>query len=90
MLSHLNDAKTITVPPVNLLQPQEESPVGPAEEEGEPPPAAPAGPRRGHGRGRRVKGRRPGAAAAAAAASKNKGEREINRTDHVEGEDVFW
>ncbi|XP_074529150.1 PR domain zinc finger protein 15 isoform X2 [Halichoeres trimaculatus] len=73
MLSHLNDAKTVAVPPVNSLLPQEESPVGPVEEEGEPPPAAPPGPRRGHGRGRRVKGRRPGAAAAAAAATnKNK------------------
>ncbi|XP_041658203.1 PR domain zinc finger protein 15 [Cheilinus undulatus] len=63
MLSHLHEVKTVTMPPV------EESLMSPVEEEGEPPPAAPAGPRRGQGRGRRVKGRKLGAAAAA---SKNK------------------
>uniref|UniRef100_A0A665W1P7 PR/SET domain 15 n=1 Tax=Echeneis naucrates TaxID=173247 RepID=A0A665W1P7_ECHNA len=49
------------------LLPQEDSPVG-AEEEASSPPAAQPGPRRGQGRGRRAKGRRPGAV------SKNKGE----------------
>ncbi|XP_060911911.1 PR domain zinc finger protein 15 [Labrus mixtus] len=61
-LSHLDEVQTVTMSPV------EES-LGPVEEEGDPPPAAPPGPRRGPGRGRRAKGRRPGAASAA---SKNK------------------
>uniref|UniRef100_A0A3Q1GWF4 PR/SET domain 15 n=1 Tax=Acanthochromis polyacanthus TaxID=80966 RepID=A0A3Q1GWF4_9TELE len=59
MLIHLSEAKTVTVLPVDLLLPQEES----------CPPAAQPGPRRGQSRGRRAKGRRPGATAAA---SKNK------------------
>ncbi|XP_044077391.1 PR domain zinc finger protein 15 isoform X2 [Siniperca chuatsi] len=68
MLSHLDEVKTVTVLPVDPLLPQEESLVGPGEEEGDPPAARP-GPKRGQGRGRRAKGRRPGATATA---SKNK------------------
>lgn len=74
LLSHLDGVKTATVLPVDPLLPQDESLVGPDEEDGDPP-AAPPGPKRGPGRGRRAKGRRPGAAAAAA--SRNKGEEEI-------------
>uniref|UniRef100_A0A671VG49 PR/SET domain 15 n=1 Tax=Sparus aurata TaxID=8175 RepID=A0A671VG49_SPAAU len=46
--------------PVDPLLPQE---VGPDEDEGDPPAAQPV-PKRAQGRGRRAKGRRPGAAAA--------------------------
>uniref|UniRef100_A0A8C4EU95 PR/SET domain 15 n=1 Tax=Dicentrarchus labrax TaxID=13489 RepID=A0A8C4EU95_DICLA len=70
MLSHLDEGKTVTVLSVDPLLPQEESLVGPDEEEADPPAAQP-GPKRGQGRGRRAKGRRPGATAAA---SKHKGE----------------
>lgn len=70
MLSHLEEVKTVTVLPVDPLLPQEESLVGLDEEEGDPPAAQP-GPKRGQGRGRRAKGRRPGATA-----NKNKGEEE--------------
>lgn len=71
MLSHLNEGKTVTLLPVDPLFPLEESPVGPEEEEESSRPAAQPAPKRGQSRGRRAKGRRPGAAAA----SKNKGER---------------
>ncbi|XP_035522975.1 PR domain zinc finger protein 15 isoform X1 [Morone saxatilis] len=64
MLSHLDEGKTVTVLSVDPLLPQEESLVGPDEEEVDPPAAQP-GPKRGQGRGRRAKGRRPGATAAA-------------------------
>uniref|UniRef100_A0A3P8TE95 PR/SET domain 15 n=1 Tax=Amphiprion percula TaxID=161767 RepID=A0A3P8TE95_AMPPE len=53
MLSHLSEAKTVTVLPVDPLLPQEESLVGPDEEESCPPAAQP-GPKRGQSRGRRV------------------------------------
>ncbi|XP_053187405.1 PR domain zinc finger protein 15 isoform X1 [Scomber japonicus] len=62
MLSHLDEAKTVTELPVDSLLPQEESLVGPDEEDA--PPAAKPAPKRGQGRGRRAKGRRPGATAA--------------------------
>ncbi|XP_034540374.1 PR domain zinc finger protein 15 isoform X2 [Notolabrus celidotus] len=77
MLSHLSEVKTTTVPPVNSLLPQEENLVGPVEEEGELPPAAPPVPRRGQGRGRRAKGRRLGAAAA----SKNRVKRPVQSSE---------
>ena len=67
MLSHLDDGKTAAELPVDPLLPQE---VGPDEDDGDPPAALPV-PRRAQGRGRRAKGRRPGAAAAT---SRNKGE----------------
>lgn len=68
MLSHLDEVKTVTELPVDSLLPQEESLVGPDEEDA--PPAAQPAPKRGQGRGRRAKGRRLGATAA-----KNKGEK---------------
>lgn len=70
MLSHLNEVKTVTVLPEEPLLPQEESLVGPDEEEGSSPAAQPS-PKRGPSRGRRAKGRRP---SASAAAGKNRGE----------------
>ena len=69
MLSHLDEVKTVSELPVDPLLPQEESLVSPDEEEGGPP-AAQSGLKRAQGRGRRVKGRRPGATATT---SKNKG-----------------
>ncbi|XP_030292763.1 PR domain zinc finger protein 15 isoform X1 [Sparus aurata] len=60
MLSHLDEGKTVAELPVDPLLPQE---VGPDEDEGDPPAAQPV-PKRAQGRGRRAKGRRPGAAAA--------------------------
>lgn len=65
MISHLDEGKTVMALPV---LPQEESLVGPDEEEEEggvdPVATQPAAPRRGPGgRGRRAKGRRHGAAA---------------------------
>lgn len=71
MLSHLDEAKTVTELPVDSLLPQEESLVGPDEDT---PPAAKPAPKRGQGRGRRAKGRRPGATAAT---GKNKGEKNL-------------
>lgn len=69
MLCPLDDGKTVTVHPVDPLLPQE---VGPDLDEGEPT-SVQTGHKRGQGRGRKAKGRRPGATAAA---SKNKGEEE--------------
>lgn len=69
MLSHLDEGKTVTVHPDDPLLPQE---VGPNEDEGDPT-SAHLGPKRGQGRGRKAKGRRPGTTAAA---SKNKGKEE--------------
>ncbi|XP_047464019.1 PR domain zinc finger protein 15 isoform X2 [Mugil cephalus] len=76
MLSHLSEVKTVAVLPVDPLLPQEESLVGTyeaaaedeEEEDGGPAAAQPA-PKRRHSRGRRAKGRRPGATSAT---SKNK------------------
>lgn len=83
MLSHLNEVKTVTVLPAEQLLPQGECLVGPDEEEGSSPAAQPS-PKRGHSRGRRAKGRRPGAAAAA---SKNRGE----KTERVKlGQKETW
>uniref|UniRef100_A0A3B5A8U5 PR/SET domain 15 n=1 Tax=Stegastes partitus TaxID=144197 RepID=A0A3B5A8U5_9TELE len=65
MLSHLNEAKTATVLPVDPLLPQEESLVGPDEEQSCPPAAQP-GPKRGQSRGRRAKGSEPVASQPAA------------------------
>ncbi|XP_054482241.1 PR domain zinc finger protein 15 isoform X2 [Anoplopoma fimbria] len=66
MLSHLDEAAKAEEPPVDPPLPrEEESLVGPYEEEedvGDPPPARPVH-KRGQGRGRRAKGRRPGATA---------------------------
>ncbi|KAM7398528.1 hypothetical protein PAMA_006434 [Pampus argenteus] len=63
MLSHLDEVKTVTELPVDSLLPQEESLASPDEED--PPPAAQPAPKRGQGRGRRAKGRRPGGTASA-------------------------
>ncbi|KAL6099150.1 prdm15 [Pungitius sinensis] len=59
MLSHLDEAAALPADP--LLPLEDESLVGPNEEEMGDPPAAQPPPRRGHGRGRRAKGRRSGA-----------------------------
>uniref|UniRef100_A0A8D2ZGV0 PR/SET domain 15 n=1 Tax=Scophthalmus maximus TaxID=52904 RepID=A0A8D2ZGV0_SCOMX len=59
MLTHLDEVKTVSVLPGDPVLPQEESLVGPDEEEEEEvaPPAVQPGPKRGHGRGgRRAKG----------------------------------
>lgn len=82
MLSHLDEVKTVSALPDDPLLPQEETLVRPEEEEEEEgsPPAAQLGPKRGPGRGRRAKGRRPGATAAA----KNKGENEQVRVNSLE------
>uniref|UniRef100_A0A3Q3W0Q4 Uncharacterized protein n=1 Tax=Mola mola TaxID=94237 RepID=A0A3Q3W0Q4_MOLML len=69
MLIHLDGGKTVTVYPVDPLLLQDR---GPSEDEGDPT-LAQLGPKRGHSRGRKAKGRRPGATAAL---SKNKGEDE--------------
>ncbi|KAM7374815.1 hypothetical protein PAMP_007452 [Pampus punctatissimus] len=61
MLSHLDEVKTVTELPVDSLLPQEESLAGPDEED--PPAAQQPAPKRGQGRGRRAKGRRPGTTA---------------------------
>lgn len=61
--------KTVTAHPVNPPLPQE---VGPAEDNGDLASAQP-GPKRGPGRGRKAKGRRPGATTAA---GKSKGKEE--------------
>ncbi|KAK9536124.1 hypothetical protein VZT92_005934 [Zoarces viviparus] len=67
MLSHLDETATAAALPVDpLLTREEESLVGPDDEEQEEvcaPPAAQPVPKRGQGRGRRAKGRRPGATA---------------------------
>ena len=68
MLSHLDEVKTVTELPVDSLLPQEESLLGPDEEDAIP--AAQPAPKRGQSR-RRAKGRRPGSTATA---GKNKGE----------------
>ncbi|CAJ1064714.1 PR domain zinc finger protein 15 isoform X4 [Xyrichtys novacula] len=70
MLSHLDEVKTATTPPINSLLPEEESLVGAVEEGGELLPAAPPGPRRGPTRGRRAKGHKTGAVASASVRSK--------------------
>lgn len=73
----------------SLVVPDEEEEDDEEEEEGgsgggggggSGPTAAQPGPKRGQGRGRRTKGRRPGHAAAA---SKNKGGREQSGSSHV-------
>ncbi|XP_029923965.1 PR domain zinc finger protein 15 isoform X2 [Myripristis murdjan] len=57
LLSHLQEAKTVTALPDDPLVPQEDGLVTP-EDEDAPTVAQPA-PKRGQGRGRRAKGRRP-------------------------------
>ncbi|KAM6911820.1 PR domain zinc finger protein 15 [Lycodopsis pacificus] len=69
MLSHLDETATAVALPVDpLLTREEESLIAPYDEEEEEevvcaPPAAQLVPKRGQGRGRRAKGRRPGATA---------------------------
>lgn len=73
MLSGLDEVKTVTGLPVDPLLPQQESLVGPDEEESSLP-AAQLGPKTVQGRGRRAKGRRLGATASA---GKNRGEKAV-------------
>lgn len=70
MLTHLDEVKTVTGLPVD---PQQESLVGPDEEESSLPAVQP-GPKTGQSRGRRAKGRRLGATATP---GKNKGEKTV-------------
>lgn len=67
--SHPEEGTTVTVHPVSPSLPQE---VGPIEDNGDLASAQP-GPKRGPGRGRKAKGRRPGATTAA---GKSKGKEE--------------
>lgn len=60
-LIHLDEEKTVTVHPGDLLLPLD---VAPGQNVAAPP--APAGTRKAHGQGRRARARRPGSLAAAA------------------------
>lgn len=62
MLSCLDNSNTVPVLQVDPILPLE---VNANEEGGGDPPSVQPEPRRGHGRGRKAKGRRPGASAAA-------------------------
>ncbi|KAK2879820.1 PR domain zinc finger protein 15 isoform X2 [Channa argus] len=62
MLGHLEEVKKVTVLASDTLLPQQESLVGPDEDEVALPAIQP-GAKTGQGRGRRAKGRRPGATA---------------------------
>lgn len=70
MLSNLDNGDTVTVLQVDPILPLE---VSPNEDEVDPTSAQP-GPKRGHGRGRRTKGRRSGATAAS---NKSKGKERL-------------
>lgn len=61
MLTHLDEEKTVTVHPVDLLLPLD---VGPSQNVAAP--SAPLGARKAHGQGRKARARRQGMLAAAA------------------------
>lgn len=61
MLIHLDEEKTVTVHPVDLLLPID---VGPSQNVAAP--SVPLGARKAHGQGRKARARRPGMLAAAA------------------------
>lgn len=70
MLSNLDNGDTVTVLQVDPILPLEVSP----NEDEVPPTSAQPGPKRGHGRGRRTKGRRSGATTAS---NKSKGKERL-------------